>query len=209
MTYKKKHLYWCSWIWKSTEAHLICTEARLGGSVSSASWVWVCLTWVHSGSKQQKLWWSFFFFPQRCLWYKRECPTTSAQATSINISLLKARHMAKSNTTQARMYSSHHTSRGSKYLLCNNSNYNTQVFSKVVIHNGKRAWNAMSLVSPVTALMPSCCQIRQGGCVSSRILHLDSLTSSIGWQPAFLSAHMELVILWLQLSCFYKTFILF
>lgn len=62
MTYNKKHLYWCSWIWKSTEAHLICTEAHLGSSVSSASWVWVCPTCVHSGPKQQKLWGSFFCF---------------------------------------------------------------------------------------------------------------------------------------------------
>lgn len=93
--------------------------AQLGGSayVPVGCGSAPCM-FVHSGPKQQKLRGGGFFL-LRCLWAKRACPTTSLASHCPK----QVQHQWGRNTL------SHWRSVGSKYFLCNISNYSTRSHS--------------------------------------------------------------------------------
>lgn len=101
VTCNKKHLYNVHGSGgQLSEAQLIYTEAHLGGSASSPSWVWVCPTCVHSGFKQQK------FREGSSHWdvcgIRRHAQLLLLKPYPFAFHCPKASHMAKSNTKGGR-----------------------------------------------------------------------------------------------------------
>lgn len=183
-------------------SQLIYAEGQLGGSASSASWAPVCPTCVCCGPRQPKLIERFLHWD--VIGTKRCCPAASANATSSDILVPKASHMAKSHTTGARIYSSHSISVGSKYLPCSNSNYNAEFFSSVTIHSGKEHLMKWPWSIPSLFWCPHITSSGRGGMFPPESLPLTSLTSLTRAQSAFLSVYVELLVSWPQLSCFPK-----